>query len=217
MNKIDQKEIAYRDLFTKIQTGELQPGEWLVEREMCQKYNISRTPMREIYWRLENDGLLVQTPGKGFQVKQLNLQEIIEIFQAREAVEGISALIVSNLQDENFFVEIKDLKEQLLNIKPEDLQVKGPQLGAKMHELIINRANNSLLIDFNKKLHNLYSLTVNITKKYSEIESESRDSHISIMEAIESRDGKLAEILIREHLRKTCLEVTKRFYPNIQL
>lgn len=215
--KIDKKEKTYQDLHSKIENGELQPGDWLVERDYCEIYSISRTPMREIFWRLESDGLLTQTPGKGFCVRTLSLQEIIEIFQAREAIEGMAALIASNSRDESFFKEIHELKERLIDLPKESLQLDGPEIGAKMHSLIINCAKNSLLIEFNKKLQNLYSLTVNITKKYSEIELLSSESHIQIMEAIESRDGKLAEKLIREHLRKTCREVTKLFYPNLDL
>ncbi len=73
-----------------------------------------------------------------------------------------------------------------------------------MHKLIIDNINNSLIYEIYVKLHNLYSLTVNITRKSRAIETISRYSHIKIMIAIEKRDDALAEKLMWEHLRKIC-------------
>ena len=89
------KETVYADIHEKIREGQLAPGDWFVERELCEQYGLSRTPMREVLWNLEKDGLLIQTPGRGFRIRNLNLQEIMEIFQAREAVEGMAAYLVS--------------------------------------------------------------------------------------------------------------------------
>ena len=211
------KESVYEDIHKEIQNGHLTPGDWLVERELCVQYGLSRTPLREVLWHLESDGLLIQTPGRGFRVRELNLQEIMEIFQAREAVEGMAAFLVSHLQNENFFKSIRSLIEELESIddESENLQLKGPEIGAKMHRLIINHANNTLLNEFSNKLHNLYSLTVNITRRSHEIEKVSKKSHLAIMKAIEARNGELAEKMMREHLRITCRDITKIFYPNL--
>ena len=214
-NKSTNKDIIYNDLRNKIQKGELLPGEWLVEREISAKYDLSRTPLREILWHLEKDGLIIQVPGKGFCVKELSLQEIMEIFQARAAVEGMAAFLVSNIKNDEFFEQITSLRCKMETIDSEDLQVDGPTLGDQMHKLIINHVKNSLLKDFYDKLHNLYSLTVNITRKSLEIESISRDSHIAIMKAIEKHDGELAEKLMKEHLNNTSMEIIKIFYPNL--
>ena len=55
-------------------SGNLLPGNALVERELCSKYNISRTPMREILWKLASDGLLDQERSKGYTVKKISLE-----------------------------------------------------------------------------------------------------------------------------------------------
>ncbi|MDC7235413.1 MAG: GntR family transcriptional regulator [Spirochaetales bacterium] len=209
------KNDAYNAIQKQIQEGELAPGDWLVERDLCDQFGLSRTPMREVLWHLEKDGLLIQSPGRGFRVRELNLQEIMEIFQAREAVEGMAAFLVSHLHDQAFFDVISELRKELESLKDDELQETGPQIGARMHSHIISHANNSILKGFYTKLKNMYSLTVNITRRSREIEMVSRDSHLAIMKAIEDRNGELAEKLMREHLRETCRDITKIFYPNL--
>ncbi len=209
------KDSVYADIHQKIREGQLAPGDWFVERELCEQYGLSRTPMREVLWNLEKDGLLIQTPGRGFRIRKLNLQEIMEIFQAREAVEGMAAYLVSHLSDEAFFEKLKDIRDRLEALDENDLQEEGPKVGAQMHKHIISHARNSILQSYFEKLHLLYSLTVNITRRSQDIEKISRESHLSIMDAIIARDGEKAEKLMREHLRETCRNITKIFYPNL--
>ena len=142
---LDKNEV-YNEIHKQIQEGILVPGHWLVERELCDQYGLSRTPMREVLWHLEKDGLLIQTPGRGFRIRELNLQEIMEIFQAREAVEGMAAFLVSHLQDQSFFDEIKRLREELESLEEQEIQLRGPQIGSQIHSHIISNANNTILL-----------------------------------------------------------------------
>ena len=73
------KEAVFQELRRKIFQKELSPGQWLVERDISGTYKISRTPVREILRRLSVEGLVTLEPAKGYMVKQLNVEEIIEI------------------------------------------------------------------------------------------------------------------------------------------
>ncbi|HCJ94023.1 MAG TPA: GntR family transcriptional regulator, partial [Sphaerochaeta sp.] len=86
-----KKNEVFEDLRNRIVSGEFAPGDWLVERELSEMYGISRTPIREVLGKLSNLCIVEMQSSKGYQVKRLNLAEIIEIFNAREAIEGISA------------------------------------------------------------------------------------------------------------------------------
>ena len=72
------KQSAYEDLRQQIVEEKLQPGQWLVERDLCNTYGMSRTPVREVLWKLTVDGLLEQEPNKGFAVRKLSLEQIFE-------------------------------------------------------------------------------------------------------------------------------------------
>jgi DNA-binding GntR family transcriptional regulator len=85
------KNELYKELKSKIFDEDISPGTWLVERELCDQYSLSRTPVREILRVLVSDGLITLEPTKGYSVRKLSFEEIVEIFHARESVEGMAA------------------------------------------------------------------------------------------------------------------------------
>jgi len=65
------KKTIYKELKKDIMSGKLLPGSNLVEREISNEYSISRTPIREILWRLVSDGLIKQEPSGGYIKKDI--------------------------------------------------------------------------------------------------------------------------------------------------
>jgi len=132
------KEEAYQELKKRIINEELFPGEWLVERGVSAEFNISRTPVREIFRRLASDGFLELQPTKGYLVRKLNLEEIVEIFQAREAAEGTAARLCCLRGDENFFSRIEQLRDRLEKIDVEKDTSLGVIIGRELHDTIVD-------------------------------------------------------------------------------
>jgi DNA-binding GntR family transcriptional regulator len=200
------KEAVFQELRRKIFQKELSPGQWLVERDISGTYKISRTPVREILRRLSVEGLVTLEPSKGYMVKQLNLEEIVEIFQAREAIEGMASRLACLRGGENFFSLVQQLKAQLEEIKINKQAdcVLGVKIGRQLHEAIIEASNNSVIFEFYQKLKNLAALTRNITEKSIEIEAASKRSHIAIARTLLERNEIGSEKLMREHLNNTC-------------
>jgi len=206
-----KNEKVYQDLKQKIIKEELLPGQWLVEREIGKVYSISRTPVREMLRKLVSDGFLELKPGKGYLVRKLSLEEIIEIFQAREAVEGMAARLACQKGDENFFTRIKKLRQQLEKLDIEENSASGVVLGNELHSAIAEAANNSLVFEFYEKLRNLAALTRNISKKSVGIEKRSKEAHLALMKTLEERDADNSEQYMREHLRSTCRSLVETY------
>ncbi len=209
------KNIIYKELKKEIMSGNLLPGSVLVEREISNKYSISRTPVREILWRLSSDGLLEQEPSGGYTIRKISLEEIFNIFQSREAIEGIAARLACQKGDDNFFSNIKEIRERIKEIDIEKNSQEGVLFGRKLHDLIIATANNAFLSEFYKKLRNLAALTRNITKRSVLIEKKSQESHLTIINALQEKDEEKGEHYMREHLRITCRLITDFFYPHL--
>lgn len=202
---------VYYDLKQKIIQEELLPGQWLVERELSEQYGISRTPVREVLRKLVTDGFLDLKPAKGYVVKELSLKEIIEIFQAREAVEGMLVKFACQRGDEQFFERIAGLRRQLEELDIDHNRQVGVKIGSELHDLIAETAKNSLLLEFYQKLKNLAAITRNITKKSVNIEHHSKDEHLDLMKAIEEKDGEKGEQCMRKHLRETCRRLVEEY------
>ncbi len=143
-----RKEETYQELKKRIIDEELAPGQWLVEKDISDDFGISRTPVREIFRRLISDGLLELKPTKGYLVRKLNLEEIVEILQAREAVEGTAARLCCLRGDGNFFSRIDELREMSEQIDIEKDTTLGVITGRELHDTIVDAASNALLSEF---------------------------------------------------------------------
>ena len=209
------KNTIYKELKKEIMSGKLLPGSVLVEREISNEYSISRTPVREILWRLASDGLLEQEPSGGYIIRKISLEEIFNIFQSREAIEGMAARLACQKGDDNFFSNIKEIRERINEIDIEKNSEEGVFFGRKLHDLIITTADNAFLSEFYNKLRDLAALTRNITKKSVLIEKKSQESHLVIINSLEEKDEEKSEYYMREHLRITCRLMADYFYPHL--
>ena len=97
MNQINNKantklsgEEVYQLLTRKLAALEFKPGQSLTENEISSQLRVSRTLIRYAFSKLESDGLVELVPRKGCFVKILTVKDIIEIYQARGALEGSS-------------------------------------------------------------------------------------------------------------------------------
>lgn len=188
------------DLTERIVSGDLAPGEWLVERELSTRYGLSRTPVREVLRDLRNSSLVELQASKGYQVKQLSVKEVIDIFNGREALEGEAARLACLTDSEEFVPKVHELKERLQDVTT---GVQSVRVGREIHDLVVETANNRYLTEFYGKLRNLASLTRNLTKKYSGIEDKSKNDHFEILEALSERNAEDSERVMKEHLRST--------------
>jgi DNA-binding GntR family transcriptional regulator len=205
------KNELYKELKLKIFNEEISPGTWLVERELCEKYNLSRTPVREILRVLVSDGLITLEPTKGYSVRKLSFEEIVEIFHARESVEGMAARLSCLRGDQDFLPDIEKIKNQLEKIDINKDTYLGIETGKKLHNTIIKAAGNKILGEFYKKLINLAALTRNLSKRSVEIERNSRNDHIAIANAILEKDEEKCEQAMRKHIKGTCLLLTQSY------
>ncbi len=75
------------------------PGEYITNSEIAAQLNISRTPVREAFHRLEKEGLLINEARRGWKIYTLSLEDIQEIFDIKIAVEGMVVRKAAECQD----------------------------------------------------------------------------------------------------------------------
>ncbi len=90
------------------------PGEYITDAQIAEKLEISRTPVREAFQRLEKEGLLINEARKGWRVYMLDLEDVHEIFELKIAVEGMLIRKAAECADEGLR---KDLRDALLDMK----------------------------------------------------------------------------------------------------
>src|ERR1700694_5843301 len=93
---ISRGEYVYASVRAGILSGELEPGEAVREEALAEYFEVSRTPVREALLRLQAEGLL-ETGGSrgGLLVTEVSMQEALETYVVREALEGLVARLVA--------------------------------------------------------------------------------------------------------------------------
>ena len=94
MDKNIKIETVYQAIRTKILTDIYPGGQKLSEIQLAREYEFSRTPIREILQRLQNDGLIVIKPKSGTYVKNETTKEFVELMQVRASLERLAFSLV---------------------------------------------------------------------------------------------------------------------------
>ena len=105
--RVNQSQRAYEQLRDEIVQWELPPGTHLNEVPLAERLSVSRTPLREAVQRLARDGLVTTIPGRGALVAQLALQDVVHLFQMREALEPYAARLCARNSDRREFGELR--------------------------------------------------------------------------------------------------------------
>ena len=195
-----------RDMITD---GELPPGSRINERAMCERFGISRTPLREALKVLGSEGLLELTPNRGATVAQITLEVVDETFPVMGALEALSGELACSRITETEIAEIRALHYQMVvHFKKGELPDYF-RLNQKIHEKILDAARNPTLSDIYRSLSGRVSparYQANMAKRRW---ADAVEEHERILKALEDRDGQELARLLKLHIankRKTVRE-----------
>ena len=99
------KHQIYQILKKEICDGNFPPGQWLQEKELAEKLNVSRSPVREALKQLVDEGLAIEYPNKGVFVKEFTVKDIEEIYEVRILLESyaiknsVKTITTSNIRE----------------------------------------------------------------------------------------------------------------------
>jgi DNA-binding GntR family transcriptional regulator len=138
---------AYARLRDDIMTGRLRPGVVVSERELAERYSMSKTPVREAIGQVCREGLVQKLPGKGYRIASITIKEILDLFELRLILESAAIEKVIVMRDPSRLVD--RLQEQaLVTYSLEDEQSHFEFLAAnrEFHLTIAREAGNARLV-----------------------------------------------------------------------
>lgn len=113
-------QVVESNLRRDIIDGVFSPGTHLLERELVERYGVSRGPIREVLRALEVQGLLVRTRGKGVSVAELSLDEMSEVYEMRIALEGLAARLAVEAADQVGIEQVRVAYDRLQAAQSEE-------------------------------------------------------------------------------------------------
>jgi DNA-binding GntR family transcriptional regulator len=204
----------YRRLRRAIIDGSIPARSRLVEVDLAQALNASRTPVREAISRLTSDYLVKPLAYGGVEV--IDTQgELDEIYFIREALEGCAARLAAERVTQAELTELEALLAETKALPQSDFQ-RRVQINRRFHDLITHASRSDRVIQMVEGFREFF-LSEKVLSRYSKRESENAISdHQEIVDAMKERDGKKCERLIRRHLEQDRKRVLKERIASLK-
>ncbi len=189
----------YKTLAEQIIKGEIKPGERLDERDLAERFEVSRTPVREALRGLQERGLVESMPRRGVVVATISLDGLEELFEAQCELE---ALCARRATESMTTMERKEL--ELLHEQCAQQAASGDYLGYldannQFHAAIARGTHNAVLISM---LSDLRDRLAPYRQTQPEVEGRlavSHAEHVAIAQAIFDGDPEAAFVAMRDH------------------
>ncbi len=190
---------VYTRLRDAIQSAELRPNLRLVEDELADWLNVSRTPIREALLLLEKDGLVERD--RGWVVREHNPAEIQARMECRIAIESYAARLSALRRSETDLMELENLVSKMED--PALPRLEFHKLNHIFHKKIVECAGNRLLTKlYFETIMNYWDLSVPVIFGL-DIYHKFCDDHRTLIQAIASGDGEKAQLIARDHIQTT--------------
>jgi DNA-binding GntR family transcriptional regulator len=209
-------ERAYQTLREEILDWSLLPGTVLAEVEQSERLGVSRTPLREALGRLGAEGLTRTARGRGVVVSDISLEDVDELFELRETLEGKAAALAAERGDSTVF---RGLQEELL-AAPGLISDADParhdyyELVSRLDEAIDSAISNSYLAQAMRSLRvhlvRVRRLAADDATRLTAAAAE----HAAIAEAIAAGNPRLAEAATTLHLHRSLTHLKATHTPQ---
>jgi DNA-binding GntR family transcriptional regulator len=192
---------TYKILKNMIITREIQPGKKICEETLAREIGVSRTPIREALCRLEHEGIVKSIARRGSFVTMPSRENIIEILQIREVLEGLVVrLVIPHLQP----ADIQNLRDCLEKLRstPEDARhvIEYTDSEVEFHDILLKKCPNAMLRQMMEMVHAHLQIIRLRTVILPGRAQKTLDEHLQILEAVGKGNAEAAELLMRRHV-----------------
>jgi len=191
---------AYEALHDAIVSGELSPGERLVEEELAERLGLSRGAVRAAILRLGHEGLVVRELNRGARVRRFTLDEAVEVLEARAALESLAAGYAALRRTKDEARELRSLVGDMKRLHKAGELLAMSERNAVLHRRILEISGHHVASDICARLHSQVVRFQFRTVLAPGRPQASLAEHGRIVSAIAARDREGAEAAMREHL-----------------
>ncbi|PKW17555.1 GntR family transcriptional regulator [Saccharopolyspora spinosa] len=195
------RETVYEAILELIITGELKPGQHLVEKELAELLGVSRQPVREALQWLKKDEWVDLRPGYGAFVHGPTPEEADQLLSVRSLLEGESARLAALNSTKEGVAELKQIyKRGVQALKADDTE-EVVVANAELHARITEMSGNKILVELAAQVDRRarwYHTPVAKSRG-----KKSWDEHSALIDAISKGEADRAAQLMREHTEHT--------------
>lgn len=199
------RDHAYSSFTEKLLSRDIQPGQFVSQRELVALTGMPLGAIREMIPRLEADGLIRTSPKRGLQVLSIDLDLIRNAFQLRRIVEGEAiAEFCETAGDEDISriaAEHRDVQAAARDGVTPVLLDRAQRLDWAFHDQVVDHMGNRIISD----IHRVNAIKIRLirnadTRMLPELVSQVMREHMAIVEALEARDRQAAVAAMEAHI-----------------
>jgi DNA-binding GntR family transcriptional regulator len=205
LKSVPDQNVADRvtvELREAIFSGELEPGERLVERKLADRLGTSHIPVREALTRLTEEGLVERLPHRGARVVALTHRDLEEISSLRTLLEQFAVVRVQQSWDEAKDARLRKIVQQMVQAAERGNSPRVFELDRRFHEQIWEMADHHMLMALNAQLRS--RITGFLRAANAALEPAARvahaQTHLRIVDAIAGGDPDQARQVMAEHI-----------------
>jgi len=181
--------------------GKLRPGSRIGESQLCTRFEVSRTPLREALKVLSVEGLIQLLPNRGATVVRITPKQVEETLAILGTLEALAGELACARIDQERIHRAKSAHRQMLEHFGHGEKLSYYKLNGIIHEAIFEAAGNRMLSETHAKLQTRLSTLLFVAPNSPPRWTEAVEDHKQMMAALEERDGaKFAQVAHR-HIR----------------
>jgi DNA-binding GntR family transcriptional regulator len=184
---------AYEALKRDIARFHYKPGERLREEALSERYNVSRTPIRDALRRLEQEGLIT-TEGVGRFVRQFDVREFEDIYRVRASIERVTAMQAAEVASDEAIAALRDGWERAEGDDGYDLA------DVRFHVGVAQLSGNAFAMSSLSQINDRIGVIRMVDFGHDERVVITRGEHEEILDAIAARDAERAGALMEAHI-----------------
>ncbi len=204
-------EEVYTQLKSDIADFRLVPGDRFSEHDICDRLAVSRTPVRQALFRLQQEGLVEVMFRSGWRVLPFDFDKFDQLYDLRMVLETTAAQRLCQQEAGESSPLLQDLKERWL-VPASERSDDATQVAAwdeAFHETLVKAAGNAEMA----RVHHDVTERIRIIRRLDFLKQmridATFDEHAKILRAIIARKADRAELLLRSHIQSSQVEVRK--------
>ncbi len=189
--------------------GELQPGEKIIEQALCDRFGVSRTPLREALKVLAAEGLVALLPRRGAVVAKITADEIDELYPVMGALEALAGKLAVARLGQADIERISKLHDKMVNSFVRRDEKNYIKANREIHEAIFELASNDTLASMHRQLLGKTHMVRFVARKTPAQWARAIEDHERMLDALKRKDAEGLSAVLYAHMVETAADIAR--------
>jgi len=200
---------VYEKIKELIQKLKLVPGQKLVYADLAEAIGVSKTPVVNALARLESDGFVQYAKNTGYYVKEIKLEEVRAIFEARELMELANVDLIFQYHTPQEVMRLEDIHRAHVSLSSDVYTDEKLKINRQFHLCLAGMAHNPLMVKYIEDIYEQFDVRLKMNFNFLEPERVKgvNQEHHDILEALKNNDKPRFKRALKKHLQAPARDI----------